>query len=287
MFFPYTEENRKFFISSYWCPFRRPGDWRPVLIPKKIIVFYTQLLVSFSKTWRLEALFYTEENNLFISSYWYLYRKRGVTGVLFEDEEVGGNFYTEENNRFLYPVTGVVFERGNWRPFLELKKIIFLYPKLVSFSKTWSNLCPFEDEEVGGTFYTEENNRFYIQLFVPFSKTRRLDDPFYTEENILFNIQLLVSFSKTWRLEDICYTEENNRFNIQLLVSFSKSWSYWCPFENVEVRGHFLYQENNLFISSYWCLFRRRGGRRRFLIPDSVSKMEPFYQRKFSLSSVP
>ncbi|GIY71367.1 hypothetical protein CEXT_354851 [Caerostris extrusa] len=289
--------------------------------------FYTQLLASSSKTWRLETfiyteennlylypvtgvlfedvevggLFYTEENNLFYIQLLVFFSKTRSYWFLFENVEIEAVFYTEENNLFLYPVTGDLFDDMEllvsfskmWRLEADIfipKKIIFLYPVTGDLFEDMEFWCLFEDVEVGDPFYTEENNLFYIQLLVSFSKTWRLE-AFFIPKKIIFLYPVTGNlfedvwsywcpFRRRWMLEALFYTEENNLFYIQLLVSFRKSGVTGILFEDVEVGGPFYTEENNLFLYpvtgifsktwSYWCLFRRRGGWRPIFIPKKI-----------------
>ncbi|GIY79210.1 hypothetical protein CEXT_497971 [Caerostris extrusa] len=257
----YTEENNRFL-----CPITgvlSEDDWELLVSFSKTWRleeisyteennrFYIQLLVPFSKTWKLKALFIPKEIIVFISSYWCPFRRRGVAGVIFEDLEVRGHFYTKENNRFLYPVIGVLLEdvllvsfSKTWRLqdiFIPKENNRFLYPVTGVFLEDVEVGVIgvlFEGVEVEGPFYTEENNRFlYPVTGCPFRR-RQLKALFDTEENNLLYAVTGI-FIETWRLEFFLYTEENNLF-----IS-----SYWCHFRRRgDFGGLFIPKENNPFL---------------------------------------
>ncbi|GIY72402.1 hypothetical protein CEXT_231001 [Caerostris extrusa] len=167
----YTEENNRFFcISYYWCPFRKTKEgWRGFFIPKKIIFLISSYWCPFRRRggwsywcpfrrrggWR--KFLYTEENNRFlypVTGVLFETKEGGVTGVLFEYVEGGGLFIPEVNNLFLHPVTGVLFEEVEL--LVSFRKRGSFIPKKIKFFHPVTGVF-FENEEVGD-FYNEENN---------------------------------------------------------------------------------------------------------------------------------
>ncbi|GIY37867.1 hypothetical protein CEXT_288591 [Caerostris extrusa] len=214
---------------------------------ERINLFLFPVTGVLPKTRRLEVFLYRRKIIVFLYP---------VTGALFEDEVVGGNFYTGalfEEKSFLrgrcsfrklggwrfFVFTGVLFRKKN----NQLRS--YVYP--VTVTSVFSNTrILFKYVEVGGTFIPK--TIFCIHYWCSFRK-RGGWRSFYTEENNLFLYPVTGALFEDEVVGGNFYIEENNLFSYPVTGVLFVDVEFGCSFRKLGGwRFCFYTQENNLVL---------------------------------------